>query len=98
MKKAIIVHGMPSKEEYEKSGGKMTHKHWQPWLTRELAQAAVEVHNPEMPMPYQPDYKTWKAKFEQYSVDSDTMLVRHSCGGGFLVRWLSENKDKKAGK
>jgi predicted alpha/beta hydrolase family esterase len=24
--------------------------------------------------------------------------VGHSCGGGFLVRWLSENKDKKVGK
>ena len=45
-----------------------------------------------MPDAYKPDYEKWKGEFERLSVDEDTILVGHSCGGGFLVRWLSENK------
>jgi predicted alpha/beta hydrolase family esterase len=51
-----------------------------------------------MPEPYEPDYQKWKAVFEQFKVNEDTMLVGHSCGGGFLIRWLSENKNLKVGK
>jgi len=69
MKTAIIVHGMPSKEEYDRSEGRMTHKHWQPWLTRELAKAGMDVHNPEMPEPYMPNYEKWKEVFEQFKID-----------------------------
>lgn len=39
-------------------------------------------------------YKKWKSVFEQFKIDKDTVLVGHSCGAGFLVRWLSENKIK----
>lgn len=46
----------------------------------------------EMPEPYTPDYQKWCEIFERMPINEDTMLVGHSCGGGFLVRWLSENK------
>ncbi len=85
---------MPSKEDYQNQGGKAAEGHWMPWLVGELQKAGIEAHNPEMPEPYAPDYEKWKAVFEKFAVDENTMLVGHSAGGGFLVRWLSENKIK----
>jgi predicted alpha/beta hydrolase family esterase len=92
MKTAIIVHGMPSKEEYLQSGGNSASHHWFPWLKKELTLAGIVTYTPEMPEPYAPDYEKWKSVLEQFSIDENTILVGHSCGGGFLVRWLSENK------
>jgi len=92
MKNAIIVHGMPSREGYEKDGRKAANKHWLPWLVDELAKKGIEAHAPEMPEPYAPDYEKWKKVFDQFNITEDTALIGHSCGGGFLVRWLSENK------
>ncbi|MEX0652068.1 MAG: alpha/beta fold hydrolase [Candidatus Paceibacterota bacterium] len=45
-----------------------------------------------MPEPYLPNYEKWIEVFEQFKVDEETDLVGHSCGAGFLLRWLSENK------
>lgn len=47
-----------------------------------------------MPRPYAPVYEEWKKMFEQFDVNENTILVGHSCGGGFLVRWLSESEVK----
>jgi uncharacterized protein len=97
MKSAIIVHGMPSKEDYLKQGLRAANQHWFPWLKRELTVAGVLAQMPEFPEPYEPDYETWRAVFEALPLTEETSLVGHSCGGGFLMRWLSENK-MKAGK
>jgi predicted alpha/beta hydrolase family esterase len=40
-----------------------------------------------------PNYELWKSEFEKNKINSSTILVGHSCGGGFIIRWLSENKD-----
>lgn len=47
-----------------------------------------------MPRPYEPNYEEWLKVFNQFIINEDTILVGHSCGGGFLVRWLSENNVK----
>ncbi len=31
---------------------------------------------------------------ERFPLNEETILVGHSCGGGFLVRWLSETEHK----
>src|SRR5262249_46975692 len=93
MKTAIIVHGMPSKEEYLKEGT-AAKNWWFPWLVDELKKSGIDAHAPEMPEPYAPDYEKWRAVFEQFPINEDTILVGHSAGGGFLARWLSENKVK----
>ncbi len=49
-----------------------------------------------MPEPWQPDYDKFKAEFEKLTVNPDTILVGHSCGCTFLVRWLSETKKSVA--
>jgi uncharacterized protein len=94
MKNAIIVHGMPSKEEYFNPEGSQHNKHWLPWLKKQLSQHGITAETPDFPEPYDPDYEKWKSVFERYPINENTMLVGHSCGGGFLVRWLSENKIK----
>jgi predicted alpha/beta hydrolase family esterase len=97
MKTAIIIHGMPSKEEYEENNHRSMN-HWFQWLKNKLIEQGIQTITPEMPIPYNPEYEAWKAKFEENTIDENTILVGHSCGGGFIVRWLSENKDVHVGK
>lgn len=95
MKTAILIHGRPSKEEYFDVKIAATSKsHWFPWLQKKLLLNGVLAQTPEMPEAYQPNYEKWKWMFEQFKIDSETTLVGHSCGGGFLIRWLSENNVK----
>ncbi len=95
MKQAIILHGMSdSKEEYD---GHESEHHWLPWLGAELEKQGYEVATPELPEPYHPVYEAWRGVFEKYKLDEGTVLVGHSCGAGFLVRYLSEN-DVRVGK
>jgi predicted alpha/beta hydrolase family esterase len=95
MKTAIILHGMPSREEYyNPESPAQSNKHWIPWIQRQLLLKDILAQAPELPEPYAPDYEKWRAVFEQFKVDQETMLVGHSCGAGFLVRWLSENNIK----
>lgn len=95
MKTAIILHGKPSKEGYfDITRQSQSNSHWLPWLQQQLLVNGILAQTPELPEPYDPDYEKWKAVFEQFKIDSETILVGHSRGGGFLVRWLSENKVK----
>jgi predicted alpha/beta hydrolase family esterase len=95
MKTAIILHGMPSKEEYfDPAAPSPSNRHWLPWIQRQLILQDILAQTLEMPAPYAPDYGAWCAVFEKISVDENTTLIGHSCGGGFLVRWLCENKIK----
>lgn len=59
-----------------------------------------DIHaNPvETPFPFKPRYEAWKKEFERFNVNSETILVGHSCGAGFLIRYLSEHKDLQVGK
>jgi predicted alpha/beta hydrolase family esterase len=95
MKTALIIHGWPSKEEYfDPATPSPSNNQWLPWLQKQLGLKGITAQTPEMPDAYEPNYEKWKATFEQFHVDEETILVGHSCGGGFLVRWLSENKIK----
>lgn len=96
---AIILHGKPEVEEYhDTSIDSQSNCHWIPWLQQQLCARDILTQTPEMPEPYQPNYDKWKNEFERLSPDENTLLVGHSCGGGFIVRWLSENPDKKVAK
>lgn len=98
MKTAIIIPGMPSKEEYFDPDQKApSNMHWFSWIQRELLLEEILAQAIELPAPYEPNYEDWKKVFDQFEVNKDTHLIGHSCGAGFLVRWLSEN-DIKVGK
>ncbi len=93
MKTAIIIHGRPEKDEYyDTSFPSPSNSHWLPWLQKELLCRDTLTQTPELPRAFAPDYDEWKNIFEQFAVDENTILVGHSRGGGFLLRWLSETK------
>lgn len=95
MKTAIILHGMPPKEEYYDSEvPSPSNNHWLPWLQRQLLLKNILAQTIELPEPYEPVYEKWCHVFNELKVDEETMLIGHSCGAGFLIRWLSENKIK----
>lgn len=95
MKTAIIIHGYNDESEYrDLSRPAASNDHWFPWLQRQLLLAGIEAQTPEMPGFFEPNYERWKEMLERFTPDEETILVGHSCGGGFLVRWLSENNIK----
>jgi len=91
--KCIIIHGCPSNREQALTFEARTYdKNWIPWIKQELEKINIEVETPLMPTPWAPDYKKFKAEFDKYDVDENTILIGHSCGCAFLVRWLGETK------
>ena len=94
-KKCIIIHGCPSDVEKAMNPEKRTYdKHWIPWTKKQLIANGIETETPLMPSPWQPDYEKFKRTFEKYAIDENTILIGHSCGCAFLVRWLGETKKK----
>ncbi len=92
MKTAIIIHGMPNREEYYDTGRPASSNcHWIPWIQKQLLLKDIVAQTPEMPVPYNPEYNAWKEMFERFPINEETILIGHSCGGGFIVRYLSEN-------
>jgi len=94
-KNVIIIHGCPSNIEKAMNPLTRTHdKHWIPWIKNELISRGIKVEAPLMPEPWQPSYEKFKKEFEKYNVNEKTVLIGHSCGCAFLVRWLGETKQK----
>lgn len=99
MKNLIIVPGRPDEDEYlDMSAPAYSSDHWYSWLTKQLQVKDIFSVSIEIPRPFSPRYELWKKEFERYDIGPETILVGHSCGGGFLVRWLSENKKVKVDK
>jgi len=91
----IIIHGCPSNAEKAMNPETRTYdKHWIPWTKEKLIVKGMKTETPLMPEPWQPDYEKFKQEFEKYDVSEDTVLIGHSCGCAFLVRWLGETKQK----
>lgn len=91
----IIIHGCPSDKEKAMNPETRTYdKHWIPWVKKELMQRGIKTETPSMPNPWDPNYESFKNEFEKYLINEDTILIGHSCGCAFLVRWLGESKQK----
>jgi len=91
----IIIHGCPS--DIEKAMDVKTRaydKHWIPWLKRKLISQGIKTETPLMPKPWYPNYQAFKKRFERCKVTDDSVLIGHSCGCAFLIRWLGETKRK----
>lgn len=93
MKQVIILHGCPSDAEKAMNPETRTYdKHWISWTKERLTGKGIKTETPLMPEPWYPDYEKFKSEFEKYEVNENTVLVGHSCGSAFLVRWLGESK------
>lgn len=89
----IVIHGCPSNVEKAMNPETRTYdKHWIPWIKRELIARGIPTETPLMPNPWAPEYEAFKKEFEKYHVSENTVLIGHSCGCSFLVRWLGESK------
>jgi len=86
MKNCIIVHGCPSTHESPKEYA----GHWMPWLKTELDKKGISTQIALMPEPWSPNYSKYKKALSKYKVTKASILVGHSCGCSFLVRWLGE--------
>lgn len=99
MKNAILIPGRPDKDEYyDARYPSASNSHWFPWLTKQLMLHDIFAVTLEIPTPWQPRYEIWKKELERFDISPETILVGHSCGGGFIVRWLSENENRRVGK
>jgi predicted alpha/beta hydrolase family esterase len=99
MSNAILVPGRPDKDEhYDPNTPSNSENHWFSWLKRQLILKDIHAVSIEPPFPFRPRYDEWVKEFERFELTPETILVGHSCGGGFLVRYLSEHKDLKVGK
>ena len=84
MVNCIIVHGCTEDKTDNPA------EHWIPWLKEQLEIERIKVSVPLMPTPWEPKYREWKEVFDGLIVDKNSILIGHSCGGAFLVRWLGD--------
>lgn len=95
MKKAILVHGWVNKKwYYNPDKPTSSNAHWFPWLSKQLMIRDIHTVAIEMPNSFYPEYPIWKKELERFELDEDTTIVAHSWGGGFIVRYISENNIK----
>ncbi len=94
MVNCIIVHGSNSTKKGSKEGLPENERHWKPWLKRELEKRGISVSNELYPKDWFPNYEDWKEMFGKNNINNHTVLIGHSAGGAFLVRWLGETKNK----
>jgi len=105
MKQIIIIHGGDSfltNDAYlsflknfkiESVDYFKNHKGWKDTLETELG-ANIEVLTPRMPNANNAKYGEWKIWFEKLIpfLSDGVLLIGHSLGGIFLVKYLSENR------
>lgn len=91
----IIIHGCPPGPEGERDPETRSFdKHWIPWVQERLIEREIPTIAPIMPDPWAPDYERFREEFEKHPVSERSILIGHSCGCAFLVRWLGESKQR----
>jgi predicted alpha/beta hydrolase family esterase len=99
MKNAIILHGKPERDEYyDPKFPSASNSHWLPWLQKQLTVNNIKADTPEVPMAFDPQWDLWVKEVERFEITPNTILVGHSCGAGFWIRYLSEHKDLPVGR
>lgn len=90
----IIVHGCPVGNESRSAEKRTYDKHWIPWIREQLEKKGIKVETPLMPEPWEPVYKDWKKEFDKLNIDENSILIGHSGGTTFLVKWIGDTKKK----
>lgn len=94
MRNAIILHGLPSRDEYySEKYPSASNSHWLPWLQKQLLKNDIKADTPEIFNAYAPEYGVFVKEVERFDITPETTLVGHSMGAGFWVRYLTENPD-----
>ena len=99
----IMIHGWIPKENYKNSLEAIKAEWYDPYKepslrwTKTLAEDLwddYEVQRPDMPFKYFTDYNQWKTKFELVIpyIRDDAIIIGHSLGANFLMKYLDENE------
>ncbi len=65
-----------------------------PWLYEQLKEKWFEVSNPSFPRSWFINYQDWVNIIEKINIDKNTVIIWHSFGVAFAVRWLWETNIK----
>lgn len=95
---AIILHGIEtSLNDYKNLPESESNLGWYPAAQWEMTKRGILTQTPEMPKPYLPDvnFDEWVKTISNFDINFDTILIGHSCGGGFWLKFLSLNPQIK---
>lgn len=99
MKSTLIIHGTCDKDEYfDEKYPSLSNSHWFPWLQKKFLCHDILCQTPEMPKAYNPTYDDWKKTFEEFYNEDTKIIVGHSAGAGFILKWLQDNPQIKLEK
>lgn len=99
MKSVLILHGTCDKVEFfNKNTSSPSNSHWFPWLQKKFLCHNFLCQTPEMPNPYNPNYEDWLKTFENFYNEDVKIIIGHSAGAGFLLKWLQNNPKTKLDK
>lgn len=86
MKTAFIIHGFNGDTVYT----------FGPWLKSELEKRGYNVIMPEFPIRSEATYLGWSSLLDNYIdyFNEDTIIVCHSIGNPFIIKYLSKRKLK----
>ncbi|HXK32028.1 MAG: hypothetical protein A2Z68_01190 [Candidatus Nealsonbacteria bacterium RBG_13_38_11] len=105
-KQVVVIHGgetfktykqyIAFLKKYQFDFKKFNVKGWKETLAKKLGKN-FEVIYPKMPNPMNAKYKEWKIMFEKLFpfLKNNVILLGHSLGATFLIKYLSENKFPK---
>jgi len=67
-------------------------ENWFAWLKQKLEARGVSCEVPTFPTPQGQSLQTWLATFKEKgkSIHSQTILIGHSLGAAFMLRWLEQ--------
>lgn len=89
MKNIVLVHGSYGRP----------YENWFPWLESKLSEKGIRCTVPTFPSPEHQKFADWAKLLDYYEemgyIDRDTILIGHSCGSIFLVRYLFERPKLK---
>lgn len=99
MKNAILLHGRPGREEYyDGNQPSASNAHWFPWLQKQLLAHDIKADTPEVPLAFDPQWDLWVREVERFEIGLETILIGHSTGGGFFVKYLSLHPELNVNK
>lgn len=99
MKNAILLHGGPDKGEYyNPKYPSASNSHWFPWLQKQLLVHDIPAATPEVPWAFDRNWPVWQKEAERFDIGPETILVGHSTGAGFWVKYLSIHPEIHVGR
>ncbi len=72
-------------------------ENWFPWLRKKMRERGVACDNPAFPTPQGQSLTSWMNLFDQnyaHFIHTNTILIGHSLGALFCLRWLEKNNVK----